>query len=315
MKENNKIVINILLVIIMILVVVGCVIGYMYFTKDKTKPIIDPEEKKAIQNQEKIFSEEDYPRIDGSTATLPLAEAFKANFTATDINDVEVTHSKTHNAYVNLINRDTDLILVTYPSEDEQKLAQENGVELEIVPIVKEAFVFFVNKDNPVENLTLSQVQQIYSGKIKNWRDVGGENEKIVAFQRPENSGSQSGMLSLVMQGIKMMEPTTETLAMSMADIVDVISDYDNGKNAIGYSYYYYATKMYTKDTIKLLSIDGIAPTYDNIKTGLYGIQTSYYAVIRKDEPENSDVRKLLNAMKSERGQNVAKEAGYVQNY
>ena len=314
MKEN-KVVINILLVIIMILVVIGCVLGYVYFTKDKTKPIIDPEEKKAIQNQEKIFSVEDYPKIDGSTATLPLAEAFKANFTGTDINEVEVTHSKTHNAYVNLINGDTDLILVTYPSEDEQKLAKEKNVELEIVPIVKEAFVFFVNKENPVENLTLSQIQQIYSGKIKNWKDVGGENERIIAYQRPENSGSQTGMLSLVMKGIKMMEPTKETVAMTMSDIVDVISDYDNGKTSIGYSYYYYATKMYSKDTMKLLSVNGIEPTYDNIKTGLYDIQTAYYAVIRKDEPENSDTRKLLNAMKSERGQNVAKEAGYVQNY
>lgn len=312
---KNKWITNVLVIIIMILVVLGCILGYFYFTKDKTKPIIDPEEKKAIQNQEKIFSEEDYPRIDGSTVTLPLAEAFKADFTGTDIEDVEVTHSKTHNAYVNLINGDTDLILVTYPSEDEEKLAEEKNVELEIVPIVKEAFVFFVNKENFVDNLTLEQVQDIYSGRIKNWKEVGGVNEKIIAYQRPENSASQSGMLSLIMQGKKMIEPTTETVTIDKADIVDVISDYDNGKNSIGYSYYYYTTKMYTTDTMKLLSINGVEPTYDNIKTGLYDIQTTYYAVIRKDEPKDSNTRKLLNAMKSERGQNVAKEAGYVQNY
>lgn len=304
---QNKWVINILLVIIMILVVVGCVVAYICFTNDVE--IIKPIE------EEILFSEENYPRIDGSTATLPLAEAFKAEFTGTDINNVEVEHSKTHNAYVNLINGNADLILVTYPSEDELKLAKDQGIELEIVPIVKEAFVFFVNKDNPVENLTLNQIQSIYSGKIKNWKDVGGEDSKIVAYQRPENSGSQTGMLELVMQEIKMMKPTTETISQSMADIIDVISDYDNGKDAIGYSYYYYATTMYTNDTMKLLSVNGIKPTYENIQTGLYDIQTAYYAVIRKDEPENSDTRKLLNAFVSERGQNVAKEAGYVQNY
>ena len=313
--EKNKRITNVLLVIIVILVIGGCALAYFYFTKDKTKPIIDPEEKKTVQNQEKVFSVEKYPRIDGSTATLPLAEAFKSNFTGTDIKDVEVTHSKTHNAYVNLINGDTDLILVTYPSDDEQKLAQEKNVEIEIVPIVKEAFVFFVNKENIVDNLTLEQVQDIYSGKIKNWKNVGGENKKIIAFQRPENSGSQSGMISLVMKGKKMMEPEKETIAQSMADIVDVISDYDNGKQAIGYSYYYYATTMYSSNAMKLLSINGVAPTYENIQTGLYDIQTAYYAVIRKNEPENSDTRKLLDLMKSERGQNVAKEAGYVQNY
>lgn len=305
--KDNKVVINILLIIIMILIVVACIIAYICFTNDVE--IIKP------QQEEAIFSKQNYPRIDGSTATLPLAEAFKSNFTKTNINEVEVKHSKTHNAYVNLINGDTDLILVTYPSEDELQLAKENNVELEVVPIVKEAFVFFVNKDNPIDNLKLSQIQDIYSGKIKNWKDVGGSDNKIVAFQRPENSGSQTGMLELVMKDIKMMKPTTETISQSMADIIDVIPDYDNGENAIGYSYYYYATTMYTSDTIKLLSINGIKPTYENIKTGLYDIQTAYYAVIRKDEAENSNTRKLLNAMMSERGQNVAKEAGYVQNY
>lgn len=313
--EKNKRIINILLVIIVILVLVACVLGYIYFTKEKTKPIIDPEEKKAIQNQEKIFSLENYPKIDGSTVTLPLAEAFKANFTGTDIKDVNVSHSKTHNAYVNLINGDTDLILVTAPSEDEKKLSKEKGVEFEIVPIVKDAFVFFVNTDNPVENLTLEQIQNIYSGDIKNWKDVGGENERILAYQRPENSGSQSGMLELVMKGKKMMKPLTETVSQTMEDIIDVISDYSNGKNAIGYSYYYYATQMYTNDKMKMLAVNGIDPTYENIKTGLYELQTQYYAVIRRNEEQNSETRKLLNAMKSERGQNVAKEAGYVQNY
>ena len=288
----------------MILVVIACIIGYMYFTQEKVE----------IDNTEAIFTLENYPRIDGSTATLPLAEAFKADFTGTNLEEVEVNHSKTHNAYVNLINGDTDLILVTYPSEDEQKLAKESGVELEIVPIVKEAFVFLVNKDNPVEDLTLEQIQEIYTGEIKNWKEVGGENSKILAYQRPENSGSQSGMLSLVMQGKEMMEPITENVISGMTEIIDVISDYDNSKEAIGYSYYYYATTMYTSDTIKLLGVNGVKPTYDNIKNGLYNIQTAYYAVIRKDEPQDSDVRKLVNAMISERGQNVAKEAGYVQN-
>lgn len=304
--EKNKKVINILLVIIMILVVVGCVVAYLYFTKawEKEEKVTEP-----------IFTLENYPRIDGSTATLPLAEAFKSAFTGTEKDKVDVTHTKTHNAYVNLINGDTDLILVTYPSEEEQKLAKDSGVELEIVPIVKEAFVFFVNKENVVDNLTLSQIQDIYSGKVTNWKQVGGADAEIAAYQRPVNSGSQSGMLSLVMNGIKMKEPETEDIALSMSDIIDVITDYQNKDTAIGYSYYYYATSMYASDKMKLLSINGIAPSYENIQTGLYGIQTAYYAVIRKNEAEDSNARKLLNAMKSQYGQSVAKEAGYVQNY
>ncbi len=303
---EKKKAINVLLIIIPILVIIACVMAYLYFTKMKV------EEKTS---NEPIFTLQNYPRIDGSTATLPLAQAFKAGFTGKNIEETEVTHSKTHNAYVNLINGDTDLILVTYPSEDEQKLAQEKNVELEIVPIVKEAFVFFVNKENQIDNLSLEQIKQIYSGKITNWKEVGGPDAKITAYQRPANSGSQSGMLELVMKNTKIMEAPKENIASGMADIIDVISDYNNKDTAIGYSYYYYATKMYTSDTIKLLSIDGVKPTYDNIKDGLYNIQTAYYAVIRKSEAEDSPARKLLNAMKSSNGQNIAKEAGYVQNY
>lgn len=313
--EENKRLTNILLIIIILLVLGGCILAYFYFTKDKTKPIINPEEKKTIQSQEIVFSEENYPKIEAITATLPLAEAFKANFTGTDVKDIEVTNSKASNAYANLINGDTDLILAKYPSDDEKKLAQEKDVKLEIVPIVKEAFVFFTNKDNPVDNLTLEQVQDIYSGRIKNWKSVGGENKNIVAYQKPENSLSQSGMQSLVMKSRKIIDPVTETIKQNRGDIVNIISDYNNEKNAIGYSYYYYATTMYSSNTSKLLSIDGNAPTYDNIQTGIYDIQTTYYAVIRNDEPKDSNTRKLLDLMKSERGQNVVKEAGYVQNY
>ena len=304
--EKNNVIINVLLVIIMILVVVACFMAYIFFTQEKTteEPVVEP-----------IFSLENYPKIDGSTATIPLAEAFKANFTGTDINEIDVKHNKTQEAYANLISREADLILVTYPSEEEEKLAKENNVELEIVPIVREAFVFFVNKENPVEELTLKKIQDIYSGKIKNWKEVGGKDSQILAYQRPENSESQSGMLELVMQGIKITDPVKENVEESMTDIVNVIADYDNKESAIGYSYYYYLSTMYTKDSIKLLGVNGVKPTYENIKNGLYDIQTAYYAVIKKDEPTDSPARKLLNAMKSERGQSVAKEAGYVQNY
>ena len=304
--EKNNVIINVLLVIIMILVVVACFMAYIFFTQEKTteEPVVEP-----------IFSLENYPKIDGSTATIPLAEAFKANFTGTDINEIDVKHNKTQEAYANLISGEADLILVTYPSEEEEKLAKENNVELEIVPIVREAFVFFVNKENPVEELTLKQIQDIYSGKIKNWKEVGGKDSQILVYQRPENSESQSGMLELVMQGIKITNPVEENVEESMTDIVNVIADYDNKESAIGYSYYYYLSTMYTKDSIKLLGVNGVKPTYENIKNGLYDIQTAYYAVIKKDEPTDSPARKLLNAMKSERGQSVAKEAGYVQNY
>lgn len=276
------------------------------------------EEKFIIGEREALFTEENYPVIDGSTATIPLSEAFKAEFLGKDIKDVTVKHNKTHSAYVNLINGDADLILVTYPSEDELKLAKDNNVELEIIPVVNEAFVFFTSVDNPVKSLTLEQIQKIYTGEIKNWSEFGGIDAEIDAYQRPINSGSQTGMLNLVMNGLELMEPQTEDIYAGMDGIIKAVASYEDGKNSIGYSYYYYATTMYdiidedTAGRIDLLAVNGVEPTNENIKSGSYPIRTNYYIVINKNEPENGDVRKLVDAMLSERGQGAAEAIGYV---
>lgn len=211
-----------------------------------------------------------------------------------------------------------DLLVVTEPSEEELKLAEEKDVELEVIPVVKEGFVFYVNSQNPVKSLTLEQVQDIYTGKITNWKEVGGKDSKIKAYQRPENSGSQTGMYSLVMKNKEIMEAPKEDLIETMFEIVNLVSNYDNGEASIGYSYYYYATTMFqTIDSevagnIKLLGIDGVKPNNQTIQDGSYPYNTAYYIVINKADDENSAARKLANEMLSKRGQKVAQEAGYV---
>ena len=114
-----------------------------------------------------------------------------------------------HNAYVNLIEKNADIIFVTSPSEEEYALAQQAGIEFEIHPVVNEAFVFMVNEKNPVSNLTSQQIVDIYSDKITNWNQVGGEDKEIIAYQREINSGSQTGMLSLVMKDTPISQAPT----------------------------------------------------------------------------------------------------------
>ena len=311
----------------------GCFVAFKHFTQIE-EPIVNPEtevesgeENEELDLYSKIFSEEDFPKMDASLATQPLTNAFFENFTGLMPGESNYEYTNTHWGYERLITghttfkekeyADRDLIVVTYPSEEEQQLAKDNNVELEIEPVVNEGFVFFVNKENPVNNLSLQQIQDIYSGKITNWKEVGGLDEEIKPFQRPVNSGSQSGMLELVMKDkdgnpIKMIEPTKETFEQTMEGIIEAVADYDNGKASIGYSYYYYANTMFSPDSIKLISIDGVEPNNETIKNGEYPIHTAYYVVIRADESEDSPVRKLKEAMLSERGQIVAENAGYV---
>lgn len=299
------------IIIFIILVIVGCSLAYNFFTKSN-----EPEQSQTNNNQEvdntALFNVNEYPRVDASLATQPLTDAFYANFTGTPIDEVQLEYTNTHPSYGRLVDNIVDLIVVTSPSEEELNYANENNVELEVIPVVNEAFVFLVNKQNKVEGLTLKQVQDIYSGEITNWSEVGGDEAEIIPYQRPTNSGSQTGMLELVMKDIEMIEPQKETYEESMAGLIEAIAEYDNSKDALGYSYYYYATTMYSKDTIKLLAIDGVYPNYETIKNNTYPLKTAYYIVIRKSEPEDSNVRKLVDAMLSERGQEVAKQAGYV---
>lgn len=315
MKKIFKIFIALLFICIITFL---CYESYVLFTNQVDK---DNDEKLAEEQLDftPIFTLENYPKVDASLATQPLTNAFIKTFTGEEnISEEYLDYTNTHPAYIRLIDKEADLIVVTEPSEDELKYAKDNDVELEVIPVVREGFVFYVNSENTVDNLSLEEIQKIYTGEITNWSEVGGDDEKIRPFQRPENSGSQTGMLSLVMKDLKLMEPIKENLADSMYDIINLVSSYDNGKNSIGYSYYYYAATMFDSidkniaDGIKLLKVNDVLPSNETIKNMTYPLQTAYYIVIRKDEPENSDTRKLVEAMLSREGQTVAEEVGYV---
>lgn len=317
----KKILLKLVPLFMITLIIVLCVGAYEYVIDlEDEKNDFANEVQKEIEEEigtEPIFTTESFPRIDASLATQPLTNAFYENFTGESSKNIENDYSNTHPAYKKLIEGKKDLIVVTEPSEDELKMAEEANVELVVTPVVKEGFVFYINAQNPVESLTLEQIQDIYTGKITNWKEVGGTDSQIRPFQRPENSGSQTGMYSLVMKGKKIMEAQKEDLIETMFDIVNLVSSYDNGINSIGYSYYYYATTIYdtldasVKDRIKFLGVDGIKPSNQTIMDGSYPLNTAYYIVTRKDNTDEN-VQKLLDAMLSARGQKVAEGAGYV---
>ena len=98
----------------------------------------------------------------------------------------ENTQGKSAKVYASLIKKKKDLIFVSEPSDDILKQAKEANVEFDMTGIGRDGFVFIVNKDNPVNSLTIEQIQKIYTGEITNWNQVGGNDEEIVAFQREQ---------------------------------------------------------------------------------------------------------------------------------
>jgi len=292
--------------ILILLMIISCIIAYYFLIVKK------PKEEPETISTDILYTQETLPRVDASLATQPLMDAFVLNFTGKTTKELGVEYTNTDPAYTKLINNEADLIVVTEPSEDELKRASDANVELEVTKVVNEGFVFFVNKDNKVDSLTFDEIRKIYSGEITNWSEVGGNDAEIIAYQRPENSGSQTGLYSLVMKELPVKARTPkEQVTLSMAGIIEYVSDYENGLNAIGYSYYYYANEMYFNENLKYLGINGIKPTYETIKDESYPILTAYYIVTRKDET-NENVLKLKEDMLSKRGQEVATKAGYV---
>ena len=296
-KSNLKS--NILFIFIILIFItifsISSYYSYKYFTKK--------------EDYKGMFTKEELPRVDASLATQPLMDKYVKYFTDSDI---KIDYTNTHPAYEKLAKGETDLIIVTYPSKTAKDLLDKNDVDVDIIKVVNEGFVFFVNKENKVDNLSLKQIQSIYTGDVTNWKELGGDDAKILAYQRPDTSGSQTGLKELVMKDLKIKSPAIKEFVPTMSGVIDYVADYKDDKRAIAYSYYYYANVMYANDNIKFLGINGVKPSFDTIRDNSYPLLTSYYIVINKKAKDNSNIRKLVNAMLSEQGQKLAMEAGYV---
>ena len=135
-----------------------------------------------LRGKPQIQFTQNWPRLDGATAAYPIyASAFYAlSVIPEDFHVREyLDNSRTPEAYNKIIKGDADIIFVAQPSGGQKKRAEESGRHFDIRPLCREAFVFIVNADNPVNSLTEQQVRDIFSGAITNWLTVGGNDQQI----------------------------------------------------------------------------------------------------------------------------------------
>jgi phosphate transport system substrate-binding protein len=260
------------------------------------------------------FTLETYPRVDGATAAIPFGELLAHRLTGVNMPKAarSVRFNTSHNAYINLIEKKADIIFASGPSDEEIKLAERTGVKLKLTPIGKDAFIFLVHKDNVMNQIQISQLRDVYSGKVSNWKEIGGKDERIVAFQREENSGSQTFMLKKVMKDLPMASPPVEKKSGGMGGLIDAVADYNNADNAIGYSFYYFANEMHKSEAVKFLAVEGVAPNKHTIRNNEYPFTATLYAVTREDEPDGSPTNQLLHWILSNEGNKVIEAGGYV---
>lgn len=262
------------------------------------------------------FTTENYPKMGGSLAALPLGEAVTSTVLGIDrqtASSMILFEGSTTDNYKALIDGKFDILLAYEPSEEAKEYVKNNNSELEMYPVGIDALVFICSNENQIDSLTTEQIKEIYKGNITNWKDVGGNDMPIIAYQRNKDSGSQTLFDKLVNLSDQLMKAPTERKVGSMIGLLEAVADYDNSEGALGYTVYYYLSNMEKEklNRSKILAIDGVVPSNQTIASGEYPFTNDFYVVIRKDAKEDSPERILYNWICSEQGRQLAINENY----
>ena len=253
--------------------------------------------------------------IDGSTSMIPLHQSlydlFVYNDDDNEWNEWTVYHNRTVEAFEKFISGENHILLGVDYSDELLERAENSGIDLAQKAITREAFVFLININNPVRSLTVGQIKDIYSGKITNWGEVGGDDAPVSAFQRNPDSGSQIRMIKF-MGDTNLME-TGVTYWSSMGHVIEQIADFDSGKYSIAYNMFTFTEKQYANAEVILLDVDGVYPDDDSIFDATYPIVIYNYIYYDANNTEASEfAEKLYIYLMSDEGQKLINDSGYV---
>ncbi|MCC8193649.1 MAG: substrate-binding domain-containing protein [Deltaproteobacteria bacterium] len=272
-----------------------------------------------------IRGADNLPVLDGAEAAFPVYAAFAAacypdmpplsdegvrSYDYRGLEEGPLRFTNTIHGFRRLVYSDVDIFFGARPSESHMRWAAANKKELVLTPIGREAFVFFVNEANPVSGLSSQQIRNIYSGKVRQWKEVGGADADIMAFQRPNDSGSQTVMLRF-MGDTELEPPLADRYVGGMGGVVERASEYRNAPSAIGYSFRFFLTGLGGRPRIKMLAVDGVSPTPETIRSGAYPYVVNLYAISAKSNP-NPHIGPFLEWMRGGQGQELVEKVGYV---
>lgn len=267
----------------------------------KNLPFTEDSDIVRLDVKEKLSG--DLPVVDGAAALFPMYSAFvnaiypkdSVSFDGKDFSsDSAMQYTNTRGAYKAVVDGTADIIFCAKPSQEQLEYAKQKGVELKMVPIGFEAFVFIVNKQNPVDDLTTDQVKGLYSGKYSKWSEVGGDDTYIDAVQRNKGSGSQTSMLAF-MNGTDMKKSFIGALV----------------GRSIGYTFRYYVKSMASNDNVKILSLNGVYPDEKTVASGEYPLSSNFYAIYNAAN-KNENVTKMIDFILSDKGQQIVQQSGYI---
>ncbi|BBJ28108.1 PstS family phosphate ABC transporter substrate-binding protein [Athalassotoga saccharophila] len=245
--------------------------------------------------------------IVGSTTVLPIAQQWAQAYMKMnpDVN-ISVVGNGSGNGIKALLDGVADIADSSrWMSDTEIKSAVSKGLFPFPIVVAYDAIAPIVNSDNPVRNLTLDQLQQIYSGKITNWSQVGGPDMPIVVVTRDNSSGTFEVWAERVMRGM-LVKPEALTVA-SNAEVVRAVA---SNKRAIGYVGLAY---LESGSNISEVAISGMKANVEAARSGAYPLARPLFMIVN-GIPSNQ-IAKFINFGLSPAGQKIVAEVGFVPIY
>lgn len=242
--------------------------------------------------------------IDGSTTVGPISKAF-ADFYKENHSGVNITISESGsgNGVKSLMNNACDIANMSrFMKPAEFKSCVDKGI-LPVAHVVAfDGLAVVVNPKNPVKALTVSQIADIYTGKISNWKQLGGEDAKIVVVSRDTNSGTYETFNELVLKKAAITKDAEYVGSNGQAR-----TRVNTTKNAIAY-----VGLGFVDDTVKPLSVEGILPAAKSVSTGKYPIARPLYMFTNGYPKTGSDVYNFVTLHLSKEGREIVSDLGYI---
>lgn len=314
----------IILLVIVIIAVVAAVVIFMLSnkTEKKSENLIttdgkeydqptEEETKRANELANKLKNQ--IPTINGGVDTIPLEGAIYAKLLGTsELNaEMKISHTTEAEAFKDLLAGRCEVIFSSALIEEQEKEAAAKNIPLKVEPIVRQALVFTVNLSNPVTSLTQEQIRGIYSGKITNWQELGGEDAEIIVYQNAENSEAQKFMEQFMGEE-ELIEAKKEAVPGIENGLKEVVATYNNEENAIGFTIYQYPENIIQLNDMKYIKVDEIDVTKEKMIFEEYPLLDYKYAIYNTSKESTTYADELTQWLTTYDGQVAIGNAGYI---
>lgn len=243
--------------------------------------------------------------MDGSTTVLPFGQAAVEQFMKENAGvKFSVTGTGTGNGFKSLADGSAQIANASrFIKDSEIKTCMDKNIYPVPFAVALDCIVPIVHKDNPVKELTRAQLKDIYSGKVANWKEVGGADAPIVVVGRDTSSGTYGTWQEMIMDKGEKTRVTPKAQVASSSGAM--LSSVSKNKNAIGYEGMGYVNK-----TVKGLHVDGIAATAATARSGKYPL--SRYLYMFTNGWPKGEVLDFIMYMQSDAGQKIVNSTGFV---